>query len=655
LVTIVVFLVGILAVARIFPGGLRILQGTARRTQAVALGNSTLESLVSRSDLIPEAVVPITYQLVGATYQPIVDVNRLPTDYSPAVTGITTTGVAVEAARDWHLVSGANVTRRILGETHEVPASRSLSPDGSPTAVYGNLLTFEFGPMDHNLGQPVNNAALQVYGRDMYRRDVSAGTNNLAEYEFVTEALDSTNARIYLPAQTAGVFRVAFSAYVQNGVTTTLKNFAGIPVAVPVDPSGIYTLNLASLMAVGDTLRGVTTNSLRVARSFRLLAPADAWDPAEPFTYKLYNGRLGQLLINPVLAGRYEERAGSERRPYVVRVDYDVRDWRVLHYDFRWTPDPPSSIARIVQLPITSLKTNTVLDNDGRAIMSHAQVLASSDNPYAGMEDVYVVNNTTVASANTTELDNFLLVDLDSGAQYLEQYNGAPTVRLDKTSGRLTLTDIDNNPANGLTQALAMPDGTVVLADVRGRGVRTYFMGKDDWAVQVTRNAASYVFAISTPGVGEFYVGGTVPALNGLATRIYFPRMDADKLVTFGKIRYIWDDAGTPREGTLEGAEFRIQFRTGADTIAQPLPSIDIREKVPSATGFVLDSGPESAAYAVSDVSGVSMQAKVFINNAAMTLNDTPANNLTKSFQYWANQWSIVKKETYLHRGNSIR
>jgi hypothetical protein len=176
-------------------------------------------------------------------------------------------------------------------------------------------------------------------------------------------------------------------------------------------------------------------------------------------------------------------------------------------------------------------------------------------------------------------------------------------------------------------------------------------MGKDEWAVQVTRNPSNYTSTLGTPGAGQFYVGGSDATLGGVPTRIYFPRMDTNRKVSVGRIRYIIGG----QAATLEGAEFSVLQRPGADTIATPMPSIDIRDLIPGATGIVADQGPTSLPYSVSNVQGVSVLVKVFFNNAKFNLTANTATNLTSGFNQWSQQWNITTKETYLHQGESAR
>ncbi len=656
LVVIVVFLVGILAIAQIFPGGIKIMNHSRNTTMGVGLARSELELLKSRPDLVPGEVVPIKMTLIAGVYVPVEDPTWLPTEYSPAVTGIDQNGIAIEAGRAWQLVSGPNTTRRVIGETHKITAPKLLSPDGtSVTAPFGSLSILEFGPIDHIGGVP---GMLNVYGRDMYRRVANAVPNDyqgLRDYEYAVRAMTTGAAEIAFPAAVAGNYRMSFTATINNGGTFFTRRLNGLGISIAASPTGYSVQPVATIPGVlqgGETLVGVEVESLQIAHLYTQLATATAFDPNDLFQYKVLNGRVGELLFNPNLFGKYEERAGTTRQPYVARIDYDVRDWRILHEDFRISTSSPAGLPKVLKLAIPSLRTNSARQSDGISAPAHG---VGADAPNAGMEDVWVVKNADIAGANTTAADNMLILDVATGGQILESYAGKPTFKIDKSNGYITLFDIDNDDTNGLTQAIATPDGSTVLTNVTGRVLRMYYMAREEWAIQVSRSAAHYDFTYGPPAAAQYYVGGT-GLLNGSSTRIYFPRMDTNRKVAIGRIRYLWNDAGTTREGLLEGAEFQIKFRTGADSITQPMPSIDLKDIIPTALNFVQDTtSAASMAFSVNDVRGVSIIAKSFYNSNGFTLTADPVLNLNNRFGNWAKEWGVNSKETYLHRGDAIQ
>lgn len=658
LVVIVVFLVGILAIAQIFPGGIKILNRSRNNSMAIGLLRSQQELLKSRPDVIPGEVVPIRMALILGNYVPVEDPTWLPTEYSPAVTAILQNGIALESGRAWQLVSGANTTRKIIAETHKIPAPKLLSPDGtSVTAPFGSLCLLEFGPIDH-VGGVTLPGQLNVYGRDMYRRVAKSALDyqGMRDYEYGVAGMNSSVAEIAFPAAVAGNYRVSLTATIVNAGATFTRRLNGQVVSIAATPGGYAVVPVSSpligVLAAGDNLISVEVDSLKIAHMYTQLAPATAFDANDLFQYKVLNGRIGELLFNPKLFGKYEERAGATRQPYVARIDYDVRDWRILHEDFRISTSSPAGLPKVLKLAVPSLRSNSVPGTDGLYPPSHAAIIAGSDSPNAGMEDVFVVNNTLVPGANTVGADNMLIIDQATGGQLLEQYLGQPTMKIDKSGGNLTLFDIDNDNTNGLTQAIATTDGAVVLTNVTGRAIRAYYMAREEWALQVTRSAAHYDFTYVPPAAAQYYVGGT-GALNGQPTRIYFPAMDTNRKVSIGKIRYRTSGGA---ERLLEGAEFQIIFRRGVDSITQPMPSVDLRDIDSTAVSFVQDTtSAASMAFSVSDVRGVSVISKAFYNSSAFAFSANTTDNLTNKFGNWAKEWGVSSRETYLHRGEAIQ
>src|SRR5436305_6168395 len=82
LVVIVIFLIGILAIAQIFPGGFRVLANTRAISVASTLAESELNR-VQASGQMPEMVIPILYQPAGGTTVVIADPNRTEDDLGP--------------------------------------------------------------------------------------------------------------------------------------------------------------------------------------------------------------------------------------------------------------------------------------------------------------------------------------------------------------------------------------------------------------------------------------------------------------------------------------------------------------------------------------------------------------------------------------------
>src|SRR2546421_1892340 len=164
LVVIVIFLVGILAIAQIFPGGFRILANT----RAISIGSALAESELNRvqtSGQMPEMVIPVLYQSVSGQTAVIADPNRTEDDLGPEGQAIDQDGYVYDTNGNnlgrWPYLSGSNNVRRIIGEGRVVPPPRAI---GSDRVV---LFLLEFAPIVYNTNAAYIN--LFVYGNDMER------------------------------------------------------------------------------------------------------------------------------------------------------------------------------------------------------------------------------------------------------------------------------------------------------------------------------------------------------------------------------------------------------------------------------------------------------------------------------------------------------
>src|SRR5579871_2645970 len=119
LVVIVVFLVGILAIAQIFPGGFRVLGGTYRNEIATALGRAESEMLKNHADQLPDAIVPVQYTYSGGTIVITAQPDKFADDLGPAYNNMGPDGTMYDgsgnAIGNWQFLVGPNIGRRVLG------------------------------------------------------------------------------------------------------------------------------------------------------------------------------------------------------------------------------------------------------------------------------------------------------------------------------------------------------------------------------------------------------------------------------------------------------------------------------------------------------------------------------------------------------------
>jgi len=246
LVVIVVFLIGILAIAQVFPKGFRIIDMNRRASVSSAIAREEIERLKAHPDRIPEEIAPINVDGAGVSF---IDPTQSPLDFAPIGTGIDVAGNLmrnIQVVGQWPRYAGANHFRRVIGETQQISAPRVV---GTGVGYYGSLISVEYGPIEYS-----NN--LTVYGNDMLQRvglPQAADKRDDSEY-FVTDG-DSNLVALNLPSgESDRYYRVSFTAYVNVGGSIIRKEFSGLG---PVQVTGVTSPTLGVY-----PLFGVTAQSL---------------------------------------------------------------------------------------------------------------------------------------------------------------------------------------------------------------------------------------------------------------------------------------------------------------------------------------------------------------------------------------------------------
>ena len=405
-------------------------------------------------------------------------------------------------------------------------------------------------------------------------------------------------------------------------------------------------------MVGAGTLLSVEPSSVQIARIFEQVSVSTVFTDA--YQYKLINPKLGVFCFSDLAYDKYEQRPGSVRLPLEAKIDYTVKDWRILREDFRLSA---SGVDSEVGTSIGSGTTFKVTNNVYKTAIP--QIRAASDRgPDSLIEpsleedaifedlipDVYALTQSALC-------DNLAIIDLTTGCILAESVGGTRVINVNKSTGQITFTSLPPTPLvpSGIVASLVTSNGDLVTVDLTNRPLRVLYKGKKQWAVQLTKASTKYIpstILASGPASGQFYIGGSDPARAGLATRLYFPQMDAGQKVSIGRIRYI-DSGG--REQFLEGANFVLRFNSIGDSINPPLPMLDIHDVVPDAQSF-----STAAEYPVENVRGASAKVRVFWNPNFFSLTTTPATNLNVRFRDWAQQLNVTTKETFLSKGESI-
>lgn len=668
LVVIVIFLIGILAVVQIFPGGFRLLLTTRNNSVATAIGRDEVERLKSKPEMMPEQVLPVRY----VADVPQVDNTMNPLSLDAQGEGISAAGILyrggspVTSERDWSYFAGPNAARRIIGEGQRVPSPRRTDAtnsaglpggDAAVMASYGGLLVLDHGPVDAKA--PIvayANELSRTYGAP--RETTDTGTTVTVEaksadgtatvgtfsgvpanspvattaFEFFVVDPQTPTASLYLPAtyNFDRTYRLRMSAYIGGGAGYKRVDYVSLSFRVPRVAVGtsFVRIRIADLLAATPgalslgSFGSAEPDTIRLAPQFDRVATwtspntvsgSSDYTPINPYEFKVIDASLGTLLFSPAARDAVVVRAGGVNEPLVARVDYDVLDWRILREDFRPTGDTSFTLA------LQSLKVGSQTGPDGR----------TNGSLWAGA---------TAFDPSPAPADNFLLLDLTTGWVVQEVADdGTTLVSVDKSRGLVRL--IDSNSAQGGAQIrIVGPSGLKADVNLSNRPLRALYRARNEWAVQLIKSASQYARLYSFPSaatfVGQFYVGdggsGTLPS------RLYFPVSDAGRKITVDSIAYT---TGGGQIRSLEGQDFIIR----APKPSEPTYAyIDLREVDPQADRFNTALGEP-----VRGVKGASAMVRVLWNPDAFTLGTDLAANAQRA-NVWSRGWRRSTTETFL-------
>lgn len=658
LVVIVVFLVGILAMVQIFPGGFRILSGTRDTSISTTLGAAEMGRIRSNEDQMPEQVVPVMWTYAGVqngqnVYVGVLDPTRSEDDLGPEGPQIDPTGNVLDFSGNpvgpWQTSSGANNVRRIIGEGRTVPAPRQVGPE------FGGMMLPIFGPIDHSTAGSTPD--FLVYGNDM---DKQEGTPEptvqgqiVQRYQYYVDDSNPSNPTLYIPQNPTiqHSYKLSMTAYVNSGGQTIQRAFVAMP---PITVGGTASSNpyqavqistIPGVLQAGETLNSVDFDSIRLAILFDDISSASAgtgWDsnrnpdgtPENPFQYKLldqpasnppppaHSGMAGLVVVNPMAYGYNLQTAGGAKTVLEVRLDYDVSDWRILKEDFRIPDTAPYQY----QLRLTSLKHHNGYEPDATIFPGINVPLPNEQGSGPEYRDVYIM-------------------DMQTGGLYSKT-----SFTVNYSTGLITFINSNPNPSGPLQVGLVPPSepfysGTPTSLNAAGRTARIFYMAVGEWSTQFLKAASAYTQASSTtPPPGQFYIapaltsGGSLPPNNG-DNKIRFPIADVGKTVTIDELWYVGGDSQTHE---ANGHTFVVQKDTAS---GGGNPFISITDIDPQAQGADYSHG-----YAVRGVKGASVAVRVLHNRAFLKFGNSNTQNVS-TFERWGRNWRSTTAESVLERG----
>lgn len=620
LVVIVVFMVGILAIAQIFPGGFKILAKTRDLSIGNALARNVSERLRAHVGQLPEMIAPVNN--LGA-----IAPGRASTDYSifdegtPGFTlnndGTFTDGGTTFS--NYALYAGPNVFRQILGEGQTIPAPRGVG------SYFGGLMVLQFGPtrqLSATETSPVN-----VYGNNF---EVETGALPIGvvpgSRAYISDPNSSTGTLSVTvdDPTTNPYYRISCSIYTKVGATVYRRDIVGARVqstaANTPNPGTYMVLNMSAFAPGGETYLSVDPSSIQVQRIFTAVPPANGFSATDPYQFKVLNLHMGVLLFSPVGYNYYIVRANGQREPLRARVDYQVQDWRIINDEFRLDDSQGD-----YKLSLSSLK---VLNNQ------YSDAL-----PFKGL-GVQSVN-----SAGTAVATDVLVQDVATGGiiSYDPSSPANSSIVIDKSAGTFSIVDVDSSKVNNQIW-LSLPDPTQasgfaapIEVNANGRSIRVFYMARNEWAVSPLLAAANYYEVPSGgsgPGAGQYVVSST-------GVRIYFPNMDVGRKVTVDLAYYT-----SSADGNVHSLENQSLVVRNVPTDPNG-PYVDLREADGNALNFDFSHG-----FAVRGLHGVSVTVRAYNNPTAFSLAGVTYPAL-QAYDSWTASLRTITNETFMARGGN--
>ena len=372
LAALVVFTIGILTVAKVFPGGFGIVKQGEYATVANRLAQAQVEQLKNLSANLPAGI----YCMIPS------DNNCTP---SGQVLSSPVAGMAATAcdpanlnplldqngkAYDAYYFSDINKCRHVEAESTEIPAPSVTAADGGSIYVplfspvicpdSGDQRPFKFWNPQKTSSTTTdpNNNHINVYSAPMERIPLPAsGIPNLTgSFQY---SIDYKAGMLYVVPTAYGYARsfvIKYSYWQDPGTGETPRLVSTTQtVSVPdctVTPMPSYVSVTIPGLPTGGTIAASDlmvpgSDSLHRAfiRMYSREANNDPWlsTDTDPYEYKMLNPYTGILSFNPAGYGQTEMTTRG-KIPLRAYVDYDVADWHIIREE-HLVPASTSSIS----------------------------------------------------------------------------------------------------------------------------------------------------------------------------------------------------------------------------------------------------------------------------------------------------------------------
>ena len=574
LVTLIVLLIGILAVLRLFPGGFLTIQRTGEQTLGTQVAEQQLDlmrSLLVQPDYIVPGL-PDDHGLIHEIYGIRPDDLAQETDASVAQIA-QSIGFTLASNYPGLLFSDINRIRYVKGETSHVPISNANIADANkPPIPYGSLAVLNFGPVYNRFdttATPVTDS-IHVYSAPLTRTlQTAIASNNVPDPRPLLRneseyAIDYDNNQIAFfprvaknPGQGGSVttyrdFQITFDYYDTSSNPPTMKTQTGkirVPDLNPavigqgVAPQPVWqsiydpTNNPAPAKAV------IRPESEDVSRLFKLITTDNKGNFALTFQ--------PDDLLNPNTYGPQWSEDAYEYAWFSRQLPGDTSNSGVLvfnprgHLSFLANSNVTDTDALAQSQPFTNTQSLVVrvdyliYDNhiirDQRTVpssgpyvvkLSFPNILTNGDL----LEDGSTYNG-IIREASTPDI---IVLNANDGSEVSEMSQG--TVPANTNYAEFTL-DATNGAITFLARQTDSTKTTKGIEDLNLRGIplRILYRTQKNWGQQVQKASSMYTQVPTPDGLTykTYFVGdgtnGTLP------TQVYFSPSEAGKTVVLGE------------------------------------------------------------------------------------------------------------------------
>jgi len=519
LVVLVVLVLGMLAIARLFPGGFATLGFTAKAAAGSSAERAALAYAKAHQEGLPDAIVGLNHDANrwgnGDFYWWDFPINQNRVALPYVVQGFN--GTQPDDAR----FSDIDYQRRILGERLMIPPPSTVNtPNNEAACLYNALFApiYSAQPLYPAAAPSMSTVALGVSaysGTPMRRVQFSfpPTTQNwqdltpLGDFGYGIDygdpvacpapAAGSTtrNPTLYLLSATFDrVFKVDLGFHTPAGVSAQAPpdNWLVVPASnsaglqLTIDLGCAVTQQGLSFFGV-PAGASVDSGSEAIYRRFLQLPVATAFSNNNPYEYKVYDTTTGLFAFNPLAASLSIPQ--QQGRGLMVKIDYDVDDWHILRQD-EIVPLQPVDATGAYAIRLVQGGIKKVGDTEETINFITGQPSSSNSFLYQGLVRFYPDTPTRTGTPGV----DLIAVDLETGLAL-----DSTTCQPGGANG-----DIDYNTGTfHLAKSISLKSpvtGAVVAAvNPAGRHIRVFYRTYTDLGVSLQKASARYYLF---PGIG---------------------------------------------------------------------------------------------------------------------------------------------------------